>query len=43
MLLAAVLGVAGVVWQYIDAEQQKAIARQKADEADKAERPATFS
>ncbi|HVS40371.1 MAG TPA: bifunctional serine/threonine-protein kinase/formylglycine-generating enzyme family protein, partial [Gemmataceae bacterium] len=35
-LLATVLGVAGVVWKYLDAERQKGLAMQEADKATKA-------
>jgi formylglycine-generating enzyme required for sulfatase activity len=36
VLLATALGVAGVVWKYLDAEQQKARALQEADKAERA-------
>lgn len=36
MLLVATLGVAGIVWKYLDAEQQKGIALQEADKAQNA-------
>jgi formylglycine-generating enzyme required for sulfatase activity/tRNA A-37 threonylcarbamoyl transferase component Bud32 len=36
LLLMTVLGVAGIVWKYLDAEQQKGIAQREADKAKKA-------
>jgi formylglycine-generating enzyme required for sulfatase activity len=36
VLLVTVLGVAGIVWKYLDAEQQKGIALQEADKAKQA-------
>jgi formylglycine-generating enzyme required for sulfatase activity len=36
VLLATVLGVAGVVWKYLDAEQQKGRALQEAEKAERA-------
>jgi formylglycine-generating enzyme required for sulfatase activity len=36
VLLVTVLGVAGIVWKYLDAERQKGIALQEADKAKKA-------
>jgi formylglycine-generating enzyme required for sulfatase activity len=36
VLLATALGVAGVVWKYLDAERQKSLALQEADKARKA-------
>jgi formylglycine-generating enzyme required for sulfatase activity len=36
VLLVTVLGVAGIVWKYLDAEQQKDIALKEADKANKA-------
>jgi len=36
LLLVTVLGVAGIVWKYLDAEQQKSIALREADKAKKA-------
>src|SRR5947209_2204973 len=36
VLLVTVLGVAGVVWKYLDAERQKGIALREADKATKA-------
>jgi formylglycine-generating enzyme required for sulfatase activity/tRNA A-37 threonylcarbamoyl transferase component Bud32 len=36
LLLVSVLGMAGIVWKYLDAEQQKGIALREADKANKA-------
>jgi formylglycine-generating enzyme required for sulfatase activity len=36
VLLVAALGLAGIVWKYLDAEQQKRVALQEADKARKA-------
>ncbi len=44
-VLVTVLGVAGIVWKYLDAEQQKGIAgprRRRAGEADKAKKARDF-